>query len=100
MTTCYHVKNNSKTRSGVTTYGVLGSSLRNSVYFAAAVSLTVKFRKFPKKNMYYIFIYLSRNTQNMQSWTTKEISGREGVEKFMLCPPHLVSWRRHWWRGL
>jgi len=30
-----------------------------------------------------------------QSRNTKEIPGREGVEKIYLVPPHLISWRRH-----
>src|SRR6218665_3179106 len=80
-----------KRYSGVVTYGALGhvpprvSEILCFLYSAAAASLTVKTGKLPKKNIYYIFVYVPRNTLK-QSQNTKEIQGRERVEIFLLCP--------------
>jgi len=43
-------------------WGMFPPSLGNFMHSAAAASLTVKFRKLPKKNMYYIFVHFARDT--------------------------------------
>ena len=49
--------------------------------------------------MYYVFVHLAKNklklTQTDFSLGTKIIPGRGGEEKFILSPPHHISWRRH-----
>jgi len=43
-------------------WGTCPSSYGNSEHSAAIASLIVKFRKSPKKNTYYIFVYHAKNT--------------------------------------
>ena len=44
------------------------SSLENSVHSVASASFTVKlFSKITKENMYYIFVYLARNTLKLMN---------------------------------
>jgi len=68
------------------------SSFENSVYSAAAASLTVRILK--NKNVYYIFVYFPRNMLK-QSRNPKEMPGWEEEENLCCAPPHLTSWRRH-----
>src|SRR6218665_4077391 len=77
-------------------------SFGNSVHCAASARLTVKISKSVKEK-HVLHFYLSRQKHSKthinrlkQSQNQKKIQGKGGEEKFMSCPPHLISWGHHW----
>src|SRR6218665_3184317 len=77
------------------------SSFGSSVHSTAVVSLAVKISKITKeKHVLHFRLFLQKHgttdkNRLKQYLNPKETPGKEGDGKFILCSPHLISWRRH-----